>query len=189
VSHRQSTLLSLLAWCLLSAVSLWAQNAAAVHGIPGYLDPRTGIFHSTPQPHVAADVEAPVTTTKFTGKFVVNFTIKVNSTFSSTDLIGCIVGASVENIGTENPITEVAGSSVARGTGTTVTCSVTIPYSWNLASASTDKVDLNYVILVPGAFVSTPTSAYPTRTADQLIGEIAVPTSGTTTTKTVTPTI
>jgi hypothetical protein len=189
VSHRQSTLLSLLACCLLSTVSLWAQNAAAVHGIPGYLDPRTGIFHSTPQRHVAPDVEAPVTTTKFTGKFVVNFTINVNSTFPSTDQIGCIVGASVDDIAAENAISEVAGSAVARGTGSTVTCSVTIPYSWNLASASTDKVDLTYAILVPGEFVSTPTSAYPKRTADQLIGEIAVPTSGTTTTKTVTPTI
>jgi len=63
---------------------------------------------------------------------------------------------------------------------------VNIPYSWNLASASTDKVTLTYSIEAP--VEATATTAFPQRMSTQSLATIAVPTSGTTTTETVTAT-
>jgi len=184
VSHKVTTLCLLVACFLGMSVSLWAQNAAAPHGIPGYLDPRTRIFHSTP-PLVSPDAEAPAKTT-FTGKIVFNFTITVNSTIASTDAIACIAGGGLSDSGVS--IVEEAATSVTRGTGTTVTCSVTVPYSWNLATASTDKIRLSYSIFLPVNFTTT-AGAYPNRQAGQSLGTIAVPPTGTTTTETITATI
>ena len=66
--------------------ALWGQSAPTVSGIRGYLDPRTGIFHSLSQ--VTPQDEEPATTT-FTGKFVFNFTITISSTISTTAKIAC----------------------------------------------------------------------------------------------------
>jgi len=189
VSHKLSTLCLFIVCMLGTTVSLWGQDAAAVRGIRGYLDPRTGLFHAAPQ-LAAPDLEAaaaPATTT-VTGKFVVNFTITVDSTIASTNKIACNVTASLDDISTANLIVEEAGTAVTRGTGTTVTCSVTIPYSWKLGSASTDTVGLSYQIISP-IEASTPAGTYPLRISQQSIGTFKVPTTGTTTTEAVAATI
>ncbi len=190
MSHKLSTLCLSFACFLGMTVSLWGQSAATVHGIPGYLDPRTGAFH--PLPHAdAQDAEAPATTTTSAGKFVVNFTITVDSTIASTNKIACNVTASLEDgIATTSPnlIEEEAGTAVTRGTGSTVTCSVTIPYSWELSTPTADSISLSYYITSP-VEVSTSAGQYPIRYSSQSIGSIKVPTTGTTTTKTVTATI
>lgn len=169
-------------------LSLWGQNAA-IHGIPGYLNPRTGGFHPLPQVDDQA-IEAPAATT-FGGKFVVNFTITVSSAIASTNKIGCNVGVSLEDgLATTSPnfINETAGTAVTRGTGTTVTCSVTIPYSWKLTSSTTDSVSITYSIDSP-VEISTAAGEYPTRSSSQTIATIKVPLNGATTTETVTATI
>ncbi len=186
MSHRLLTLLLLSACFLGMNVSAWAQNAVPVHGIRGYLDPRTRIFHSIPQLEAADAAEPPATTT-FTGSFVFNFTITVNSTIASTGVIGCVAGASLLD-GTTNQIVEIAGTALTRGSGKTITCSVTVPYSWKLTTASTDKIRLSYSITSPVNF-STPAGEYPKREGSQSLGTIAVPVTGTTTTETVTATI
>lgn len=181
--HRLSTLILLFACFLAMNLSLLGQDAAAVHGIRGYLDPRTRIFHSIPHPD-APDAADPPATTTFTGKFVVNFTITVSSAIASTRQIGCAAGASLLDTGATNAIVEEAVTAVTRGTGTTVTCSVTIPYSWKLASAGTDTVRLSYAIISPVDF-ATPAGLFPRRQASQLLASFKVPVSGTTTTKAV----
>jgi len=183
VNRKVFTIFSLVA-CFLAAgsASLWGQDAAASPGVPGYLNPRTGIFHSIGRP-VPQDSE-PLATTTYTGTIVVNFTITVSSAIPATDQIGCVAGASVFDTAALNGLVDIAGTAVTRGTGTTVTCSVTLPYSWKLASGSTDSVILGYSITSPVDF-STPAGEWPHRAGSRSIGSIKVPVSGTTTTETV----
>jgi hypothetical protein len=63
---------------------------------------------------------------------------------------------------------------------------VTIPYSWNLATATSDKVTLTYVLSAPAE--ATATTAFPQRLSTQTIATIAVPANGKTTDETVTAT-
>ena len=70
--------------------------------------------------------------------------------------------------------------------GNSATCTVNIPYSWNLLSASTDKVSLSYQII---GGVPTTTVPLATRSSGQSLKQIAVPANGATTTETITATI
>jgi hypothetical protein len=163
--------------------SLWGQDAAAVHGIPGYLNPKTGIFHATPPPP-APDAADPPATTTFTGKIVVNFTITVSSVFASTRQLVCVASASVFDLSNFNSIFETGATGVPRGTGTTVPCSVTIPYSWKLAAGPSDTINLGYSVISLDD-PTTPLVLFPQRTSTQRLATIPVPSSGTTTTRAV----
>jgi hypothetical protein len=195
--HKLSILLFLLACFLGTNPTLWGQTANAVQGIRGYLDPRTGEFHPLPQPaRPESDAEAAAASTcaasPCTGKFVVNFTITVDSTIVSTAVISCGVSATVSDEGgIGNLILETAAVGVARGSGSTVKCTVNLPYSWNLLSVATDTVRLTYTINVP-AEPATASALLPSRTSSQEISpgtSIKIPASGSTTTETVTATI
>jgi hypothetical protein len=185
VNRRLSTLALLLACLVGMNLSLWGQSAAVTHGIRGILDPKTGAFHPLPVPD--AQDEVPPALTTFSGKFVANFTITVTSTIASTTKLACTFSASLLDTATGNVITESAGSAVARGSGTTVTCTVTLPYSWSLGSGSTDKVSLSWAIEAPVEF--TVSTEFPTRISSQSLGTISVPANGTTTTETIAATI
>lgn len=123
------------------------------------------------------------------GTFVVNFTITVNATISSTANIGCQASAEVSDgpSGAKNLIRETA-SVVATRSGSTATCSVNIPYSWILTTASTDKVVLGYIITAPVEVpAGMPSQQYPQRiSAQPRYASIAIPASGTTTTEDLT---
>jgi hypothetical protein len=187
VSHKLSTFLLVCACFLGMNASLWGQNSAATHGIRGYLDPQTGAFHTMPHPELEEGALPPVLTT-FTGKFVVTFTITVNSVIASTTKIGCQVDASLDDIAVGNFISESAANAVVRGSTTTVTCKATIPYSWALASAAQDSVSMSYTITSPVA-VSTAAAEFPLRISSQSLPTIKVPASGTTTSIAVAATI
>lgn len=184
MSQKILTLVLTCACVLAITVPLTAQNASSTHGILGYLDPKTGAFHLLP---ALQDAEPPATTT-VTGKIVANFTITVDSTIASTAKIGCNVAATVLDLSTANSIIEEAGNAVTRGSGSTVTCTATIPYSWKLGSASTDKITLSYTIQSPVAITSG-SAEFPNRLSSQSLGSISVPASGTTTTETIAATI
>jgi hypothetical protein len=124
--------------------------------------------------------------TTSTGKFVVNFTITVDSNLPTTDKIACSVQAQVADVSSGHIILESASVAATRN-GATASCSVTIPYSWTLSSASTDKVNLAYTITVPG--VASAANALPSRFSSQSIATISVPANGSTTTETVSATI
>jgi hypothetical protein len=183
VSHKLLTLLLLSACFLGLNATLWGQDAIPNRAIRGYLDPRTGIFHSIPHPDTLDEDAPPPVKTTFTGSIVMNFTITVSTVFASATPIACIGEAGVQDAGSTSIIFEVAGSTVTRGSGTTVSCSVKIPYSWALASAGTDKIRLSYSVIAPVAF--TQTAAFPNRQGSQTLGTIAVPISGTVTTKAI----
>jgi hypothetical protein len=162
-----------------------AQDASATHGILGYLDPKTGAFHLLP---ALQDSEPPATTT-VTGKIVANFTITVDSTVASTAKIGCEFEATLVDVTTGNTLLETAASAVTRGSGTTVTCTATIPYSWTLGSASTDKVSLSWGIVSPVTTSASAPSGFPFRLSQHSMGTISVPANGATTTETIAATI
>lgn len=183
MSQKIVTIVSICACVLAINISLMAQDASAAHGIPGYLDPKTGTFHLLP---ALPDAPPPATTT-VTGKIVATFTITVDSTFASTAKIGCTIIANVQDLSTLNNIVEQAGNAVARGTGSTVTCTATIPYSWTLGSATTDRVMLSYIIQAPVA--ASAGAAFPNRLSEQSLGTISVPANGTTTNESIAATI
>ena len=187
MSHKLSTFCLLFACFLGMNVSLWGQSAAAARGIRGYLDPQTGVFHTIPHPVLQDDADAPVLTA-YSGKIVVTFTITVDSTIAATAKIGCEVDASLEDIGSGNFISESAATAVARGSASTVTCKATIPYTWKLATASTDMIGLSYTITSPVA-VATAAAEFPLRISSQSLPSIKVPATGTTTTEAVAATI
>ena len=177
--------LSLAIACLVGIVGTsFAQNVGnrKPQGILGVLDPRTGVFHTLPSVADSADAQPLIATT---GKFVVNFTITVAATIASTAKIACVVNASTADAASGNFVQEEAAALATRS-GSTATCTVNIPYSWNLSSASIDKVTLTYSIEAP--VEATATTAFPQRMSTQSLATIAVPTSGTTTTETVTAT-
>jgi len=187
VNRKLSTFFLVSACFLGMNASLWGQNAAAARGIRGYLDPQTGVFRTLPHPELEEGAVPPALTT-FTGKFVVTFTITVNSTIAATTKIGCEVDAGLDDLSTGNFISESAASAVVRGSATTVTCKATIPYSWSLGSASTDNISLTYTITSPVA-ISVATAEFPLRISSQSLPSMKVPVSGTTTNIAVAATI
>jgi hypothetical protein len=174
--------------CLVGLVtSVGGQEPAAGHGIVGTLNPQTGTFKPLIKPTVIEDLEvAPLATTPTTGKFVANFTISVKSTIPSADVIACTLEASVADI-TSGHIAEETASVAAVRSGSSATCSVTIPYSWILTSPTLDMVSLMYTISTP--YGGTSATALPSRMSIQTISTGKVPTSGATTTITLTPVI
>jgi len=106
------------------------------------------------------------------GKFVYNFTIAVKSTIPASDVIECLGSASVFD--TSGRTMEESAGVAATRSASTATSTVTIPYSWPLAGASTDIVSLGFTISAPA---SGP-SALPNRLSSQGFATIHVPTSG-----------
>lgn len=184
--NRKLSLLLCVCACFLGMnAALWSQNATATRGVLGYLDPHTGAFRVLPHPN--AEAEPPATTT-VTGKLVFNFTITVDATIASTAKIACSASAITEdNLSSGNPsIFEEEASALATRTGSTATCTVNIPYSWKLATSSTDSIVLEYTIDAP--VEATSTTVFPTRLSSATVATIKVPASGTTTTETITAT-
>jgi hypothetical protein len=149
----------LLSVCLVAlSVLLWSQNrrngiqhGRSQPGILGYLDARSGAFRPVPQHSTDA---GPETTVIYTGKFVYSFTITLSSTIPKGDVIQCYADADTDNDARDTYLNE-EGASYATVNGSTATCTVTLPYSWPLASPSTDTVELYYEIAV-----FSPTASY-----------------------------
>ena len=155
---------------------LWSQNAKQTSvGIPGYLDARTGAFQ--PMPQALPEID-PATISPVTGKIVVNLTITISSSIPTTDVISCGVTATVLDVASQLSFIDSALVAATRK-GTTATCTVDVPYSWALTSASSDMVQIEYEILTPATATGAP---LPSRTAEHGLANIHVPSSGATTT-------
>lgn len=175
---------------------MMAQTAANSHspastGILGYLDTKTGAFRPATQGPVEDSTTSAAAITPSTGKFVFNFTITVSSSsIPSSQPIACEASASTSETNTttyQSSIFEEEATAVATRSGSTATCSVTIPYSWGLATATSDTVQLSFIISTTAT--SSTSSAVASRLSSQTIGNIKVPSSGATTTEAVKVTI
>jgi hypothetical protein len=186
VSTRTFTILLVVACLIAGTQSLWGQNAAATtRGLRSYFDPQTRTLIPLPLADLPT-TEEPAALTTYTGTFVYDFTITVKANITSTAKIQCTAMVTLLDTGSGNEIVEQDTVVATRGTGT-ATCSPTINYSWNLASGSTDKVTLGWIISAPAE--ASVTASLPSRLSEQIaFSTISVPSNGTTTTETLKPT-
>jgi hypothetical protein len=167
--------------CLGIAVpAAWGQaaNSQATPGILGYLDPHTGAFRPVPA-HVEEDASLPAATV-VGGTISLTITISVKTAgltnFTCSASVSVVDGAT-----TVSPIIFGESDTVAAtGTGSTRTCKLSIPYSWSLASATSDTMSTSYTVLG-----STGTTGLPQRTSErQPLDTRKVPANGAITTLT-----
>ena len=174
-----STMRILVGLCLfVVSITAWSQNLnhPSVPGIPGYLDARTGTF--TPMPPAAASEEAPPVTPT-TGTFVLNLTVTILSAYPGTETFSC--GLSATSFEATTSLSFLDSHQVAATkSGSTLTCSFGLPYSWALTTPTTDSVTVSYTVNAVNG-----TTGLPTRLADHGIAHIKVPATGTTTTYTL----
>jgi len=158
-------------------------NETPQHGIPGYLDPRTGTFK--PMANLASPEESEIEAlAPSSGDFAVTFNISVKSSIPSTDTIACTFNASVYETTTGKDFTDSMTVAATRS-GATATCKLTMFYSWPLTSPTTDLVNLTYTVSAGG----TGSAVLPNRESFQTLSSIKVPAVGATTTEIIASTI
>ncbi len=104
--------------------------AGAEAPIPGFLNPRTGAF----QPRLVLAAPA-ATLTHYTGTFDVTLTITLASSIPTGQAVDCdITLAGSDSVGDyiQQTVTVAASRS-----GSTATCTATVPYSWPLGTSPT----------------------------------------------------
>lgn len=131
----------------------------------------------------ASQGEITPAVTEVAGKFNINLTITVSSSFPSGAVIMCYGRVYVEGDSNSYPSesVEAVGSTPVNGTST---CNMTMPYAWFLATASTDQLYYYY-----GAYLeqnvpvgSAPNIVYLRETYADPGTSIAVPANGAITT-------
>ena len=141
-----SKLLLISICCLLVPLALWGQaaNGQARRGIVGRFDPQTRTFHPLPQ---AGEATAePPTSTTFTGTVTVTITITLKSTgLTNINCAGIVQTEDGASLGTPRSFGEI-GLVAATGTGSTRSCTVSIPYSWSLATQASDTMQTSYEV-------------------------------------------
>ena len=97
-------------------------------GVPGYLNPITGMFTARPALLPAAGG------LKRIGELIVTITATIGSNIPASAPISCSVYVSAEDLGFDN----TANASAAfKRTGSSGTCKIAIPYTFEIAVAST----------------------------------------------------
>ena len=193
--QKQNVVLALLVVLhLVSAPLGFAQlgtQTPTSHRTLGYYNSDTGLFE--PLRSATQDISgASVTPT--TGTLVYKFTITLKSPLPKNALVICSAGGSV--IETTYSADEQGFGIATLESGDTYACSVSMPYSWQLHTPSTDKIVLSckaqtYEAIRVTAANGTGTTVISTagRASSQTIAEIPVPADGATTTETVSVTL
>ena len=154
--------------CVISASA--ETNPGNSSSLIGFLDPQTGAF----RPLVAAAADSPdalASGTEVTGTLKITGTITVVSTsITATTPVTCSATAVIVT-DPNGPITDEATSTATRS-GSTATCTVTIPYEWLLLSSATDMVSLGVTVT---ALPSEP------RVSTRQLGTFKVPANASTT--------
>lgn len=178
--------------CLASvlAVPAFAQNATAKPAKP---EPDTATTRKRTVVDEAAAITA-ATVTPTTGTFVAKFTIKLATAVPSGSEVLCALNTSVveDNTTTYTVNNEIYDTKTAKATvsGSTATCSISLPYSWYLSTPSSDTASLTYYLYIINSTATN--QAGETRTSSQFVpgaGAIKIPANGSTTTYTISATI
>lgn len=176
--------------CLLAlAASCFAQDAtpgATTKNAPGIRAARAAALRALKAHDVNAADLPPATTTPTTGKFVFNIKIDVNPGLPTTAKIGCSASLATADTATADAF-ENDGVAVATRSGSTATCSITVPYGWFLATPTKDEVGIGVVIESETGTLGTP--PYQVGTSTQELILTAVPANGATTTENITTSI
>jgi hypothetical protein len=139
-----TTLFLLCLSCVICAPMVWGQalNDSSKPGILGYLDPHTGAFRPVPS---ATEGPEPAALTTYGGTITVTLTITIKSTALTT--FSCTASVSVlDDIQTSPRGYNEGATAAATGSGATRTCTLTIPYSWALATQSSDSMTISYAV-------------------------------------------
>jgi hypothetical protein len=177
--------------CFLTALAANGQSGSAQTrpdqtgpGILGYLDPHTRSFH--PLRQAAGNAIEPPAVTTFTGTVKLTITITVKS--AGITSINCAAFVSAEDnllTGSPRSLSEI-DFVAATGTGATRTCTLSVPYSWALATQSTDTMNTSYEVGNTLVLIPKP----PTRISALVpVDSRKVPANGTITTLTASATI
>jgi hypothetical protein len=166
-------------------------QALTSHRTLGYYNSETGLFE--PLRSATQDLAEPAVTPT-TGTLVYKFTITLKSPLPKNALVLCSAGGDIVETGFS---ADEQGLGIATlESGDTYTCSVSMPYSWQLKTASTDKIILSYKAQTYEALQVTAANGTGTivtstagRASSQTIAEIPVPANGATTTETVSVTL
>lgn len=191
---RRITKIVLSCACLIGAtLPVWGQQqAAGSTGILGRLNPRTGSFRPAQRPLI--DDAAAEAATDATGKLVFNITITIASTIPAASVITCNAAAYVVDNLNDTTFTFLAitkdATVVATRSGSTAQCTVTIPYSWKLITASADTISPSIQIQALDEATNPAARTVIEGTLDQDLSDIKVPAAvGATTTETVAVTL
>jgi hypothetical protein len=129
-----------------------------------------------------------------TGKFVFTFSVTVTSTVPKNGVVVCTAFASVSESTGQNIQQTAVG--IATPSAGKATCTATMPYSWALASPSSDKVILSYKVELVYAYQVTASNGTSTDVqlvsgdkVNQNLASIPVPLNGSTTNENVSATI
>jgi hypothetical protein len=167
------------------------RQALTPHRTLGYYNSDTGLFE--PLRSATQDLAEPAVTPT-AGTLVYKFTITLKSPLPKNALVICSAGGAV--IETSYSADEQGFGIATLESGDTYTCSVSMPYSWQLHTASTDKIVLSYKAETYEAIQVTAANGTGTtvmstagRASSQTIAEIPVPANGATTTETVSVTL
>jgi hypothetical protein len=140
------TKLLLICLCfVIAAPAVWGQAAttAAKPGILGYLDPHTGAFRPVPQVAKAEGLVPDLTT--YTG--TLNVTVDITIKSAGITNVSCTATASVIDNEMSSPTVFTETDVVAAtGSGTSMTCSLKIPYLWVLATGPSDTISTSYTV-------------------------------------------
>jgi hypothetical protein len=158
----------------------------------GYYDRSTGAFEPL---QTAMDPDA-TTVVPRTGTLVVKLTITVDSVIPKNAVVGCASDASVSGDSSGFFSDEHASAVATLVSGKTYSCTMTMPYSWSLASPTTDKIGISYTPSIDYGYQVTATNGTAVavepivvRSNEQPFGSIAVPANGATTTETISVTL
>jgi hypothetical protein len=115
---------------LLLPVATEAQNTSA--GIPGFLNPSTGVFTARPA------LEQATAALQRSGKIIVKVTATIGSNIPKTATTPLYCGVTLSSYDTEFQ-NYASGSAilVRSASGTTGTCSLAVPFIFEIATAST----------------------------------------------------
>lgn len=142
---------SVFAAALLMSVAAQAAGPQTPAGVPGFLNPKTGVFTA----QVVAPTEADLNTlaaATYTGTLVLKFNITIKSGIPADWPIYCT--QTVSPIDSGGLFYSDVKTGIATRTGNTATCTAAVYYSWILASAST-PVTTSYDVSTTGVSTST----------------------------------
>jgi len=169
--------------CLIGLTQIgWSQNqhlgaSKQSHGVAGYLDPRTGTFTTKAQISGAtadASEELPPALTTILARLIFNITIQYNDQPTNATT-ACTVTLSTSD--SSGLFYDESATSIATKNGTA--CTVTLLFSWALASPTTDQISVDYrVESFQAITVGATTTPEVLRSADHTILPLAVPMNG-----------
>lgn len=154
-------LLSICVCCVVLVPAVWGQAATAspTSGVLGYWNPHTGAFSPVT---AAVDEAVPDAAALLTFGGTVTVTITITLKTTTITNVTCSQAVSVVDSATTGAprIFSESNTVAATGTGALRTCKLSIPYSWGLATPTTDNMTTSYSVLG-----NTGTTGLPQRTS------------------------